>query len=1111
MVWLAVTAFRDGWSEADPLASVLGAGAGIGALLVTLRAQAGTGGVNGTSVPAPPAVPDWVVDREESERVVALLRRRKGSGSSVGIATGLHGAGGFGKTTLAHMVCAHPKVRRRFPGGVHVITIGRDVRGRAAIAAKVAEATRYVTGDTLEAGTDPDQAGVRLGTLLDRRPRTLLVLDDVWEAEQLTPFLHGGDRTCVRLITTRRPEVLPGGADRVVVDRMSQRQAEAVLSHGLSELEASLLQDLVLVTGRWALLLRMANQRLAAQAATGADLNEAARHLLARLQQRGPSGLDVLPGPVVALDLDDPRRRNQAVRASIEAATTLLPSEGARRFAELGIFAEDETIPVGLICRLWQATAGLHEMESRALCKQMADLSLLSLDARITGGTITIHDVVRDYLRSELGTELGAVNALFVDAVAQDVPWDSTPTSETGQVRAWWEMGDGYLLDHLIEHMVEAGLHTQAQEVASDLRWVRVRLHQRGPTAPWSDLSLVPTSPARLMARELGRAAPLLTPTQPAQLLDGVLHDRLANVLAWHEQAARLSRGGTVLVGRNTPPDLPDPYFTLELPGDSTPTAVGIAPDGRHVATGHASGAVRVWEVGTGRLLRVLSGPRGRVHALAITSDALRLAAVISREVSFWDLRDGQCRQQQLGIYGGFREGTALAVSDEDIWVAYPGDALQITVRGLLTGTYRAVHDTRPPLFPLRFSVSSDGRWLAVAREDRTLCIWDTHRYYRDGELPRVLNRYQGGASAVAVSGDRRHLATAHPDRSIRIWDTTDNVGPRVFTGLIDPVTRISTSPDFRWLAAAGEADPTVHVWDLSPPSPSISRGNPVQDVAVSPDGTWLVTANADHKLRVWDAVTGDLRVTITGRTNPIRSVTITPDGRKIISLEEGGHLCLWEAHRGTRLTQTRIGSGQETRASAVAPNAEWVATSTSDGIIRVWEASSGTRRHALSEHAGHVQALAVTPDSTTLVSIVDNSDLSLWSPTTGQLLRSLPGQRSVVKAMAISRDGRWIAGAGADQNVYLWDTTVNHAPRALTGHSAMVRSVAISPDGRWTASISADQSIRLWDILSGEPTALIRTTATLNSCVFSPHSTSLYVASSSGLFAYDIHDASNP
>lgn len=130
--------------------------------------------------PEPQPVADWVVDRGQGDDVVAAVC---GSGRAVGITTSLSGAGGFGKTTLAGVVCANPQVRRRFRGRVYTVTIGRDVRGRAAIAAKVAEATRFITGNT-EEFDDPALAGAHLGRLLNQRPRTLLVLDDVWESEQ---------------------------------------------------------------------------------------------------------------------------------------------------------------------------------------------------------------------------------------------------------------------------------------------------------------------------------------------------------------------------------------------------------------------------------------------------------------------------------------------------------------------------------------------------------------------------------------------------------------------------------------------------------------------------------------------------------------------------------------------------------------------------------------------------------------------------------------------------------------------------------------------------------------------------------------------------------------
>ncbi|WP_241841060.1 NB-ARC domain-containing protein, partial [Streptomyces sp. CB01883] len=565
------------WSVA--VSGVLAVVAGCVAAWLQLRPPVG----QGDPPPPPPlAVPAWFVDRAQTRTTAAAVCR---GGRAVGITTSLWGAGGFGKTTLANAVCARKRVRRHFRSRVYPVTIGRDVRGRAAVAAKVTEVTRFVTGDTTEFD-DPDLAGAHFGRLLDLRPRTLLVLDDVWEAEQLAPFLQGG-RRCVRLVTTRNPSLLPHNATPIPVDQMSRAQARTLLTWNLPPLPVGLVNGLLHATGRWALLLRLANRLIAEQCSGGADPAATAEQILHRLRSNGPAAVD---DPAATWSLDEPRQRNQAVKASVEAATTLLPPGGPDRFTELGIFAEDESIPIPVVARLWQASSGLTEDQTRTLCRDLERLSLLTLD-RANGGTISLHDVIRDYLRSELGTAaLAHTNRLLVDTIAATLPTAQPlhPTHPDPE-RAWWQLTDGYLLDHLIDHLLTAGRTTLAEAVAGDLRWVETRLTQRGPTAPWNDLTRIDTPHTRPLAHSLAQTAHLLTPTNPPHALTRVLHTRLDTHPHWRPQITARHHDPTqrpCLESLWPLPDAPSPALQRTLTGHTGYVeSVAIAPDATWLAT----------------------------------------------------------------------------------------------------------------------------------------------------------------------------------------------------------------------------------------------------------------------------------------------------------------------------------------------------------------------------------------------------------------------------------------------------------------------------------------------------------------------------------------------
>ncbi|MFC8927510.1 NB-ARC domain-containing protein [Streptomyces albidoflavus] len=541
---------------------------------------------------APPSVvpppPSWLVDREETERAVEAVLA--GNAGTVGLTTGLQGAGGFGKTTLAKAVCADERVRRRFSTVVFV-TLGGDLRGGPRIAAKAAEVVRLVTGEEALFHEDPALAGAQLGRALDGvGGRLLLVLDDVWSEAQLAPFLVGG-RNCVRLVTTRIPTVLPDTASRVLVDRMTDDQARAVLTAGLNLTDGQV-AALLSVTGGWPLLLRLVNRLLAAETTTGLTTADACTQTLALLRAAGPTGADLGSG-AHTLDLDDPAEREKAVRATVEASVRLL-SESAgerRRLLELGVFAEDEVIPVELVCALWRESAGYEPVRSRALCRRLRDVALVGLT---DSGGLVLHDVIRDYLRAELGAE--PLTAAHADLVAGVRPAPA-PTP-------WWELPQGYLHDHLVRHLVEAGLTDEAEALVGDLRWVELRLRHGDASAPFNDARLVPTVAAARRASELSAVGHLMAPEDGWAGRAAVLYSRLGGQRHWAEQAeeraARLP--GPVLVNHGSPPDLLGSSVVRVLPTEGPAMEIGLSPDGRTVTTVDGR-YVRQRDVESGRVL----------------------------------------------------------------------------------------------------------------------------------------------------------------------------------------------------------------------------------------------------------------------------------------------------------------------------------------------------------------------------------------------------------------------------------------------------------------------------------------------------------------------------
>jgi WD40 repeat protein/serine/threonine protein kinase len=522
---------------------------------------------------------------------------------------------------------------------------------------------------------------------------------------------------------------------------------------------------------------------------------------------------------------------------------------------------------------------------------------------------------------------------------------------------------------------------------------------------------------------------------------------------------------------------------SLKTPGGGW--SVEFSPDGRTIASAcHGADcedrAIMIWDAATRRLIRTIRHPNG-IKYLSFSPDGACLAATEEDDnVTLFELKTGKVLKVLPGHSGGSHsmdfshDGRYLAVAVGPLFTENRGS---VKIWDVAAGRPLRTLEGHTKIV-CGVAYSPDGRRLAAASFDHQVKIWDPNT----SQEALALHGHTNNVVDVAFSPEGTRLASASEDGTIRIWDASPITEPPprqllTLTGHTDEVRTLGFSPDGRWLASAGD-DPIVRLWDAS--SGRVVRLFPGHSDTVSglafrsSDGRQLASADHGGTIRIWDVETGSAVLTLEEASAAFRTaltmgIAYSPDGRTFAtaSYMRGE---VWDASTG-KLLQGLPEHDWHTFCVAYGRDGQRVATGSRDGAVKVSEAATGRLIKTLNEKAGRTSALAFSPDDRCIAAAGADGSVRVWDATSWAALATIRAHSGPVLGLAYSPDGRRLASGGADQTIKVWDRESGRELLSLCGHLGEVNAVAFSPDGKRLASASGDHTIKIWDVMPGPET----------------------------------------
>ena len=493
-------------------------------------------------------------------------------------------------------------------------------------------------------------------------------------------------------------------------------------------------------------------------------------------------------------------------------------------------------------------------------------------------------------------------------------------------------------------------------------------------------------------------------------------------------------------------------------------SSMAVVSDGKLLASGNSNDRViRLWDIATGKVVHSFEG-RSEAPPISVSPDGHHL---------FTASADGAVRRRNIetgkvtGVFGRFPGGVrwgagSVAVSPDGRYMASGNNDGTVKVWELAGGEFVHHLDGRA-LFVNTVGVTSDGRHVISRSNDqstvgKTVKLWDLET----GGLVKTFGRRPNTPEAIAVTPQGDRIVAEDPDGSVTLRELETGKLVVRFEGLSGPVNSLNVSPDGRHLVSTQWRKPG-HIWDMTTGRRTTGiEGGEEGYFTFTPDSRFLVGLQK-RQVGLWDVSTGRLVRRFEGHSQWVSTALVTPDGGKLISADRSGAIRIWDATSGDLLLIFAETHAHAVTTLAVSPDGRHVVSGSHDSSVKLWEIASGRLLRTLDGHSDSVNSVALTRDGRFIVSGSVDGTVKLWPLDSDHAALTLIAGKSG-NWMSVTRAGFFATSGEADRLLSVVDGLdaygVDQFYQALYRPDLVEEVLKGDPDGRY-ANAAAELDLR--------------------------------------------------